>query len=201
MNFSTLTKSPATRAALAVLGLAVVVFGWTVANALHADPLPPVTTMAVASIDAITHRAARPTVDLNAAVDNDVFSPDRTPPEGSYRLPGEAGPNDKPVFESQRPTVLGTAVANDGQSFATVQFGDSGPKLVHVGDKIGDWLVRAIDRGKVTFVSTTGVQADLSEAKTSRGAAAQGTQAADDPADAPFANRFGRGRGRRGGGW
>jgi hypothetical protein len=204
MNTSTLMKSPATRAALAVLGLSILVLGWTVASALRPDPLPPVTSMAVASIDAITHRAMRPTVDLDAAVENDVFSPDRTPPSGSYRLPGETGPNDKPVFESQKPTVLGTAVANDGQSFATVQLGDSGPKLVHVGDKMGDWLVRAIERGKVTFVSTTGVRADLSEAKTSTSGNNSnntvGTQAADAPADPTFANRFNRGRGRRGGG-
>ncbi|MEO7084569.1 MAG: hypothetical protein ABI442_08585 [Gemmatimonadaceae bacterium] len=166
MNGSALLKTPAIRVALAILTFAFVVFGWTVVRAMRPDPLPPVAATAVASLDGITHRIARTTIDVNAAVENDVFSPDRSPPTGSYRLPGEASPTDKPVFEAQRPTVLGTAVATDGRSFATMQLGDSGPRLVHVGDKIGEWVVRTIERGKVTLVSAAGVRADITVGKT-----------------------------------
>ncbi len=30
------------------------------------------------------------------------------------------------------------------------------PTLVHVGDKIGEWVVKAIERGKVTLVNASG---------------------------------------------
>lgn len=161
MTYSTLFKSRSTRIATLALALAAIAFGWTAIRAVRADPLPSVSPMAIARIDAITHRVPRPTVDLKAAVENDLFSPDRTAPSGSYRLPGETGSSDKPVVDVQRPTVLGTAVATDGRSFATLQLGDSHPTLVHVGDKIGEWVVRAIERGKVTLVNAAGVRADV----------------------------------------
>ena len=55
-----------------------------------------------------------------------------------------------------KPIVLGTAVATDGRSFATVQLGDGRPTLVHVGGKIGEWVVKAIERGKIVLVSSSG---------------------------------------------
>jgi hypothetical protein len=193
MSYSPLLKTPAIRAALAALTIAVVILVWTVVRATRPAPLPRVTPMAIAQLDAGAYRAARPFVDINAAVDNDVFSPDRTPPSGSYRLPGEAGPDDKAVVEVQRPMVLGTAVATDGRNFATVELGDSGPKLVRVGDRIGDWFVRAIERGKVAFVTSSGVRADLGVATT--GAVAR-TEAPNTPEDESVVGPFGRGRAR-----
>jgi hypothetical protein len=57
--------------------------------------------------------------------------------------------------------VLGTAVASDGKHFATLQLGTDSPKLVRVGDRIGDWTVRAISRGKVVVESSQGTRAEL----------------------------------------
>jgi hypothetical protein len=37
--------------------------------------------------------------------------------------------------------------------------------LVHVGDKIGEWAVKAIGRGKVTLVSTGGARIDVTVPK------------------------------------
>jgi hypothetical protein len=94
-------------------------------------------------------------------VENDLFSPDRTAPDEPYRMPGEASPNDKPRAEPMKPIVLGTAVASDGRNFATLQLGGESPKLVRVGDRIGEWIVRSITRGKVVLESTEGARAEL----------------------------------------
>jgi hypothetical protein len=80
-------------------------------------------------------------------------------------MPGESAPDNKPVVEPMKPLVLGTAVANDGRSFATLQLGDATPTLVHVGDKIGEWTVKGIERRKVVLVSTAGTRAELTVPK------------------------------------
>jgi hypothetical protein len=38
---------------------------------------------------------------------------------------------------------------------------DGRPTLVRVGDKIGEWVVRSIERGKIVLVSTGGVRAEV----------------------------------------
>ena len=78
---------------------------------------------------------------------------------------GESDGKEKPTVEPMKPIVLGTAVATDGRSFATLQLGDASPTLVHVGDKIGEWVVKAIERGKIVLVSTSGTRADLTVPK------------------------------------
>jgi hypothetical protein len=81
-------------------------------------------------------------------------------------MPGEARPDDKPAAEPMKPTVIGTVVATDGRSFALMQLGNERPTLVHVGDKIGEWFVKAIARGKVTLVGpATGARVDVSVPK------------------------------------
>lgn len=153
-------KTPAMRIALVVLGAAVIVFFWTLARALRAEPLPTASPTTLVGMDAIRRAPNRPVADIQSGVDKDLFSPDRSAPETPYRMPGESNPNDKPRVEPMKPIVLGTAVASDGHNFATLQMGMDSPKLVRVGDKIGDWTVRAIMRGKVVL-ETEGSRAEL----------------------------------------
>jgi hypothetical protein len=81
-------------------------------------------------------------------------------------MPGETRPEDKPVAEPMKPIVVGTVVATDGRSFALMQLGNERPTLVHVGDKIGEWSVKAIARGKVTLVGqATGARVDVTVPK------------------------------------
>lgn len=158
-------RTPAVRAALVLLAISAGVFVWTLVRAFRGVDVPAAAPITVASIDAIKRGASRPPVDIQAAVDNDLFSPDRSAPASPYRMPGEHGSDDKVRVESMKPAVLGTAVASDGRSFATLQLGDDSPKLVHVGDRIGDWTVRSIARGKVVLTSTSGDRAELAAPK------------------------------------
>jgi len=146
--------------AIVLLLVALATLGWSLVHAVRADPLPvaPRSSTATGSIK----RAVPPgPSDVQAAVENDLFSSDRSAPGAPYRMPGEKPPEVKQAAEPPKPMVLGTAVANDGKSFATVQLGDDRPTLVHVGDKIGEWVVKAIDRGKVTIINSSGGRADL----------------------------------------
>jgi hypothetical protein len=154
-------RTPTMRIALAVLVASVVVLGWTLVRALRPQPIPNAVPMTLVGLDAVKRVPTRQVADIQAGVENDLFSPDRSAPDTPYRMPGENNPDDKPRVEPQKPIVLGTAVASDGHNFATVQLGMESPKLVRVGDKIGEWTVRSIVRGKVVLEGAEGNRAEL----------------------------------------
>lgn len=159
------TSATGARVAIGALTLAVALVLWTLVGALRSEPLPDTPPTTVASLETISNRAPRPPADIMTAVDKDLFASDRSAPDAPYRMPGESDGKDKPTVEPMKPIVLGTAVATDGRSFATLQLGDASPTLVRVGDKIGEWVVKAIERGKIVLVSTSGTRADLTVPK------------------------------------
>jgi hypothetical protein len=165
MSVSEWTKTGAARVALMVFGAAFVVLVWTLVRALHADPLPAPPPTALASVETMRRGAVRPAANIQAAIENDLFAFDRSAPSTSYRMPDEKESSETPVVEPMKPNVLGTAVATDGRNFATLQLGDASPTLVHVGDKIGEWVVKGITRGKVVLVSSGGSRAELTVSK------------------------------------
>ena len=158
-------NTPAMRVALGALVVALALVLWTLADALRSQPLPETPPTTIASLETIRNHSTRPPADITTAVDKDLFASDRAAPDEPYRMPGESDGKEKPTVEPMKPTVLGTAVATDGRSFATLQLGDASPTLVHVGDKIGEWVVKAIERGKIVLVSTSGTRADLTVPK------------------------------------
>jgi hypothetical protein len=160
------TKSVGAQVALVAFGVSVVAVGWSLANALRAEPLPVLPPSTVASIETIKRGPIVAPTDVEAAVDADIFAPDRSAPDVPYRMPGELRPDDRPVAEPMKPNVVGTVVATDGRSFALMQLGNERPKLVHVGDTIGEWTVKSIERGKVTLVRpVTGTRVDVTVPK------------------------------------
>ena len=165
MNWRSAIKMPTVRVALVALAAAVGVVGWSLARALRAPAAGGTPVMSLAALEPITRGPLPPPADIQSAVESDLFSRDRSAPEQPYRMPGESAPDNKPVVEPMKPLVLGTAVANDGRSFATLQLGDATPTLVHVGDKIGEWTVKGIERRKVVLVSTAGSRAELTVPK------------------------------------
>lgn len=154
-------KMPAMRIAIVALAASVLVLAWTLARALRAQPIPNAAPTTLVGLDAVKRAPARQVANIQAGVENDLFSPDRSAPDTPYRMPGEDNPNDKPRAEAPKPIVLGTAVASDGHNFATMQLGMESPKLVRAGDKIGEWTVRSIARGKVVLEGAEGNRAEL----------------------------------------
>lgn len=165
MSSRDLTHSRAVRVSLVLFVASAAVLALAVVRAFRVDPLPEPPALATAQLQGDSRRSARTPADVQFAVDKDLFSPDRTAPAAPYRLPGESVPSDKPVVDVPKPSLLGTAVATDGHSFATLQLGTDHPMLVHVGEKIGPWVVKSIQRGKVVLVSSGGTRAELSVPK------------------------------------
>jgi hypothetical protein len=153
------------RAAFFGLAVAIIVTVWTLVNALRVEAIPELSPASVASLQGAARGPARTRADIGAIVENDLFSPDRSAPAAAYRMPGEPDPNDKPAALPEKPMLLGTGVATDNRSFATVQLGAAGPTLVHVGDKIGLWVVKAIERGKIVLMTAGGTRVDVSVPK------------------------------------
>jgi hypothetical protein len=153
-------KTPAMRGAIVLLLVSIATVAWTLVHAVRAEALPE--TAPSSNGGEPIKRAIPPgPADVQAAVESDLFAADRSAPGAPYRLPGEKSAEVKQAAEPPKPVVLGTGVANDGKSFATLQLGEDRPTLVHVGDKIGEWVVKAIDRGKVTIINPSGGRADL----------------------------------------
>ncbi|MGE5731553.1 MAG: hypothetical protein ACM37U_06430 [Gemmatimonas sp.] len=165
MSGSTLLRSPAVRAGILAMLVALGVVTRTIVNVVRAAPVPEVPASTSVNLAQLTRGPIPPPADIQSAVENDLFSPDRSAPSTPYRMPGERDVSDGPVVEPVKPAVLGTAVATDGRNFATMQLGDERPVLVHVGDKIGEWTVKSIGRGKVVLVTAAGARADLTVPK------------------------------------
>jgi len=155
-----LTRTPAMRVAFVAVVVAAATLVWQIVRAIRPDQVPDVPATMVASLNTVARTPARPPADIEAAVENDLFAADRSAPSVAYRMPGESR-DDKPVVVPMKPTMLGTITGSDGRNFATLQLGDSSPKLVTVGDKIGEWVVKGISRGKVVLLSNAGARAEL----------------------------------------
>lgn len=166
MSVRALSKDRGFRVAASALAIAVIVTAWTVITALRVEAIPAVAPVAIASLQGVTHGPARSRTDISAVVENDPFSPDRSAPDAPYRMPGESDPSDRPVVMPDKPVLLGTGVSTDKHNFATVQLGADRPTLVHVGDKIGQWSVKAIDRNKIVVVTSDGIRAEITVPKT-----------------------------------
>jgi len=149
-----MTGNPGMRAALTGVALALLLCGWTVRRALHVDEVaaaPATVSIVAGALDTPPQGAA---VNVGVAIDADLFAPTRKAPGARYRMPGE--PAVKVVEEPPKPVVLGVALASDGTSFATCQFQSARLLMVRVGDKIGDYTVRSIERGRVVFATPAG---------------------------------------------
>jgi hypothetical protein len=158
-------RYPGMRVALAALVVSVAVLAWTLERALR-DPEPPAASApTMAALDPIARAASSTDADIASVAENDVFAPDRSAPSSAYRMPGDDAGDEKAAPDPEKPAVLGTAVATDGRHFATVQFPNAPPKLVHIGDTVGGWIVRAIERGKVVLVTASGSHADITVPK------------------------------------
>ena len=165
---SLLLKYTNVRVALGVLAVSVGVALWTLTRAMRIDPVPDLPPPTLASAGSIAVPASRTTGDdIQDAVDNDPFSPDRT--AGSpYRLPGEPDPNATPAVEPEKPSLVGTAVSADGRSFAVLQMGDGRTVSRYVGDTIGVYRVKTIERSRVTLTAPSGKRVDVNAIKPDR---------------------------------
>jgi hypothetical protein len=162
-----LFSRPIVRAAAAAFVVGVLVVGWTLVRAVRPGTGATTTMPAFDASSALAPVPLKPPADLGIAIVNDLFASDRAEPNAPYRLPGEesvaatAAPA-APVL----PVVLGTAAMGDGHGFATCALGDGKPVIVRVGDKLGEYTVKSIERGRVAFTTAAGKALEIPALKT-----------------------------------
>ncbi|MBK7596056.1 MAG: hypothetical protein IPJ11_12615 [Gemmatimonadetes bacterium] len=154
-------SAPAVRwAAFGVLA-ALVVMAWTAWRMWQVTDVPAAPPGPMLSTDALITPARPESVDVDAAVSLDLFNPDRAAPIARYRLPSDPAAVASDMPPPARPVVLGTAIASDGSSFATCQLESSRLLMVRVGDKVGVYLVKSIERGRVVFQTPAGERLEI----------------------------------------
>ncbi len=154
-------SAPAVRwAALGVVA-ALLVMAWTARRMWQVTDVPAAPPGAMLSTEALNAPARPESVDVDAAVSLALFNPDRMAPVARYRLPSDPAAVASDTPPPARPVVLGTAIASDGSSFATCQLESSRLLMVRVGDKVGVYLVKAIERGRVVFQTPAGERLEI----------------------------------------
>jgi len=161
------SRYPGFRVAVVALAAAIVLVVWTLVRALRVDPVPEVPPPTLASAGSIASAPLPPATDIAAAVEKDPFASDRSAPASPYRLPGEPDPKvAEPVVEPPKPVVIGTAVSpQGGRSFAVLQLGEARPVSLSIGDRIGAYTVKSIERGRVVFTTAAGKKVDITAVK------------------------------------
>jgi hypothetical protein len=135
--------------ALGALVLALGLSAWTASRAMRIDQTTAAPPPSFATSDALAKAPMVVPVDIGMVVGLNVFSPERKAPLRRYRLSGYAEP--VAAAPPPKPLVLGTVVAPNNRSFAFCRMPDGPAIIVRVGDKIGTYTVKSIERNQVVF--------------------------------------------------
>ncbi|HEX2091664.1 MAG TPA: hypothetical protein VHG28_04645 [Longimicrobiaceae bacterium] len=154
---------------LAAVAASAVLCAWSYQRAVQLDALPVAgRTGAALEVPRIVRPTGEPPEALVAALESAPFHPERRRPAGRFRLPGDAVPvaaapppatdPDAPPLQVQ---LFGTVVAPGGRSFALVQLGAEPPKLVRIGEKIGDLTLTQVGQRRAVFLSAAGARVEV----------------------------------------
>ncbi|MDB4917979.1 MAG: hypothetical protein JWM95_5623 [Gemmatimonadetes bacterium] len=157
---------PVVRLACAALVISGALVSWTLVRALRPGTGTSSRRTAFDASSAIGPIPARVPAELGIAIVNDLFAVDRAEPASPYRLPGEESAAVVAKVAPVLPVVLGTASMGEGRGFATCQLGEGRPVIVRVGDKLGEYTVKSIERGLVAFTTSAGKSLEIPALKT-----------------------------------
>ena len=165
MNDDEWASTNSGHAAIGALAISALLMIWSLVNAVRIEPVPDFAAGQFAAGFSIASPASSSPTDVEAAVQADLFSPDRSAPAHRYRAPGEESDDEAPKEAPVLPVVLGTAVSDSAYSFATVQLAEGRAVIMHVGDKIGGYTVKSIGRGSVVFTTPARKLLEIPELK------------------------------------
>jgi hypothetical protein len=151
--------------ALVALVVSLVVASTVVARAVRVDEVAAAPPPTFATAAAVGKPGASTPVDVRAVVELNAFSPERSAPKRRYRLTGYDEPAVAAPVAGPQPVVLGTFVSAPDRTFATCRVGADRPRIVRVGDVLGGYTVRSIERFMVVFTTPAG---DRLEVRSSR---------------------------------
>jgi hypothetical protein len=150
------------RIAFAALGAAAALLAWTLWRALRIEDVRPVVAVSARDTGSEPDLSVRETYSVErvlAAVDKDPFHPERRRPALRYHLPGDGG-GGRSIAAQPAPgvRVVGTAVAagGGGGGFAMCAWAGGSPRIVRVGERVGDWTLSKVTPGAAEFTAPTG---------------------------------------------
>lgn len=127
--------------------------GW---RAWTLEPLPPASRDVTSDpVSELRPQAPTPPARLRAAIAANPFRSDREPAPVAFQLPGAAPVKSEGVPEVQL-VLVGTAVLPEGRSFAMCRLGGDPPKVVHVGEQVGTFVLKSVDQGRAIFQAAHG---------------------------------------------
>lgn len=142
--------------ALGTLGAAIMLLLVTGLRGLLVEPLP---VAAGGGIDRAAVGAAPRTAvtgqEVALVLRADPFHPERRAPATRFRFPGEGAPTG-PAVSVAALKLIGVALIEEGRSFALVQAGGDAPRLVRVGEIIGGYTLRRVERDRAIFAGPDG---------------------------------------------
>jgi hypothetical protein len=152
-------------ASMGALVVASLVFALVAWQALHLEPLPAVTPSranedtsftllaqatprdATTSVVELASDPFSPDRRLRASVEEDLERPDTTPPAAAVAV-----------------RLLGTVV-RDTTGFAICQLAADVPRVVHLGERLGELTLITLEQGRAVFRAANGTRLELSLAK------------------------------------
>jgi hypothetical protein len=130
---------------------------WSFGRAVDLERLSSVASAASVPEPAGTgHRLPLPSAELDKAVGKDPFHPERRRPAIRFQLPGEGPPESGDAAEPTPFKLIGTATMSEGRGFAMCQWGADPPKLVRIGESVGDLTLKAVQPGRAVFLTAGG---------------------------------------------
>ncbi len=134
---------------------------YTVVSAVRITPSPRMEPPVFLTDDATAARPRVPDISVAKVVNANVFAPERSAPPQRYLLAGgfeayQDAVDDVVPEPPARPVVHGTVVGTNGRSFAMCALNGAPSVIVRVGDRLGDYTVRSIERGVVEFSTASG---------------------------------------------
>jgi hypothetical protein len=92
-----------------------------------------------------------------AAVDKDLFHPARRRPGRRFGVQASGAVAAASTEPSPAVRVIGTAVSQDGAGgFAMCALGAGTPRIVRVGERLGDWTLSKVTPGAAEFATANG---------------------------------------------
>ncbi len=139
---------------------------WSFQEAIALDPLPvPDSTSATIGMPRSVERPSHSIRSVLAAAEKDPFRPERNRSSARFRLPEERLVQvPQPAEAAVAPAavrLLGTMVLPEGKSVALCQWGSDSPRLVRIGEMIGDLTLKRVEQGKAVFASAQGATVEV----------------------------------------
>ncbi len=143
--------------ALGALAIALLAVVWSVVSVLNIQPTSDAAPPRFNIAASLMGDSSASSIEISNVVGLNLFAPDRSAPLRRYSLSGyDEAPLSVEAAEVPRPIVLGTAVGSGARSFAMCSLAGAPAVILRVGDELGRYTVRSIERGVVVFSTTSG---------------------------------------------